>query len=121
MNIEDRQSDFVAFALRPDTRPEMPLEAQARQADPEVVAAIQELIRGVMAAPAHGPEPEIAALLREAQKRDKKNFQVAFALRALRLEQGLRVAQKQIIQLQWELAQLRPRTTSPFSLEAQGY
>ena len=119
MSIEDRQSDFVAFALRPDTRPEMPLEAQARQADPEVVAAIQELIRGVMAAPAHGPEPEIAALLREGKKR-YKNFQVAFALRALRLEQGLRMAQKQIIQLQWELAQLRPRATA-LSSEAQDY
>jgi hypothetical protein len=118
MSIEDRQSDFVAFALRPDTRPEVPIEAQARQADPEGVAAIQQLIRGVMAVPAHGPEPEIAALLREAKKR-YKNFQVALALRALRLEQGLRVAQKQIIQLQWELAQLRPRGTSPFCPEAQ--
>ena len=119
MSIEDRQSDFVAFALRPDTRPEMPLEAQARPADPEVVAAIQELIRGVLAGPTHGPEPEIADLLRNAKKK-YKNFQVAFALRALRLEQGLRMAQKQIIQLQWELAQLRPRTTA-LSSEAQDY
>jgi hypothetical protein len=120
MSIEDRQADFVAFALRPDTRPEMPIEAPARQADPEILAAIQELIRGVLVAPAHGPEPEIAAVLRDAKKR-YKNFQVAFALRALRLEQGLRIAQKQIIQLQWELAQLRPRGTSSFSPEAPDY
>ena len=118
MSIEDRQSDFVAFALRPDTRPEVPIEAQARQADPEVLAEIRVLIRGVVAAPAHGPEPEIVAMLRDAKKRHK-NFQVAFALRALRLEQGLRMAQKQIIELQWELAQLRPRGTSSFCPEAQ--
>jgi hypothetical protein len=119
MSIEDRQSYIATFALRPGTRSEVPTEAVAAEAEPQLLIEVQGLIRGVLAAPAHGTDPEIVALLRGAKKMHK-NFQISLALRALRLEQGLRAAQQEVIRLQWELAHIRPRAES-FSPEAEDY
>src|SRR5215470_6742718 len=65
---------------------------------------LESLIRGVLAAPAEQMDDDIVALVRHATKARPK-FSVVLALRALRLEQGLREAQQRLIQLQWELAQ----------------
>jgi|SRR5215470_3741263 len=65
---------------------------------------LETLIRGVLAAPAEQMDDDIVALVRHATKARPK-FSVVLALRALRLEQGLREAQQRLIQLQWELAQ----------------
>jgi hypothetical protein len=78
------------------------------------------MIRGVLAAPARNVDPEIVALLRGA-KRMHKNFLISLALRAQRLEQGLRTAQQQLIRLQWELAQLRTRGAPSLSRETEDY
>jgi len=118
MDIEDRQSFIADLAMRRRARPEpveaAPAEAAAAQADPQLLAKVGELIRGVLATPARDTHPEVVALLRGAKKMHK-NFQIALALRALHLEQGLRAAQQEVIRLQWELAHLRPRTASPLS------
>lgn len=120
MSIEDRQSHDATFALCPSTRPEVPTEAVAAEAEPKLLVEVQELIRGVLAAPIHGADREIVALVRGATKMHK-NFQISLALRALRWEQGLRAAQQQVIRLQWELAQLRPRAACSFAPEADDY
>jgi hypothetical protein len=120
MSIEDRESDVASFTLRPSTRSRVPTEAAPSESEPGLLVEVQELIRGVLATPARGTDPEIVALLRGAKKMHK-NFQISLALRALRLERGLRAAQQQIIRLQWELAQLRPRGASPFSSEDEVY
>ena len=67
---------------------------------------LESLIRGVLAAPAEQMDDDVVALVRHATKARPK-FSVVLALRALRLEQGLREAQQRLIQLQWELAQSR--------------
>jgi len=54
----------------------------------------------------------VVALVRRATKA-QANFAVSLALRALRLEQVLRQTQQQVIQLQWELAQLRRNGRPP--------
>jgi hypothetical protein len=120
MSIEDSQSYGATFALRPSARPEVRAEAAAAEGDPQLLAAVQELIRSVLATPARDTDPEVVALLRGARKMHK-NFQIYLALRALRLEQGLRAAQQEIIRLQWELAHLRPRTASASSAGAEDY
>ena len=63
-------------------------------------------IRSILAAPAEQMDDDVVALVRHATKARPK-FSVVLALRALRLEQGLREAQQRLIQLQWELAQSR--------------
>jgi len=67
---------------------------------------LESLIRGVLAAPPEQMDEDVVALVRHATKARPK-FSVVLALRALRLEQGLREAQQRLIQLQWELAQSR--------------
>jgi hypothetical protein len=67
---------------------------------------LESLIRGVLATPAEQIDDDVVALVRHATKARPK-FSVVLALRALRLEQGLREAQQRLIQLQWELAQSR--------------
>jgi hypothetical protein len=120
MSIEDGQSYHATFALRPSARAEVAAEAEAAKADPRLLDGFRELIRSVLATPAHNTDPEIVALLRGARKMHK-NFQISLALRALRLEQGLRAAQQEIIRLQWELAHLRPRAASSLATEAEDY
>ena len=120
MSIEDRESYVATFALRPSTRSEVPTEPVSAEAEAQLLAQVRELIRGILAAPVRGADPEIAAVLRGARK-THKNFQISLALRALRLEQGLRAAQQEIIRLQWELAHLRPRGSSSLSLETEDY
>ena len=120
MSIEDHQSDVATVDVRSGTRSRVPTEAAPSEAEPGLLVEVQELIRGILATPVRGTDPEIAVLLRGARKMHK-NFQIALALRALRLEQGLRAAQQQIIRLQWELAQLRPRGASPFSSADENY
>jgi hypothetical protein len=120
MSIEDRESYVASFALRPSARPEALAEAVAAEADSQLLAEVQELIRSVLATPARDTDPEIVALLRGARKMHK-HFQISLALRALRLEQGLRAAQQEIIRLQWELAHLRPRAASSFPAGAEDY
>jgi hypothetical protein len=69
------------------------------------LSELEKLVRDVLAAPADEVDSEVVALVRGAMKVQKK-FSISLALRALRLEQGLRQAQQQVIRLQWELAQL---------------
>lgn len=114
MSIEDRQSSIASFVLHRSARPEVPAEAVAAKADPQLLAEVEELIRSVLATPAHDTDPNVVALLRGARKMHK-HFQISLARRALRLEQGLRAAQQEIIRLQWELAHLRPRAASSLS------
>ena len=83
--------------------------AAASERDPLIEPSLRQLeslIRGVLAAPAEQMDEDVVALVRHATKARPK-FSVVLALRALRLEQGLREAQQRLIQLQWELAQSR--------------
>jgi hypothetical protein len=122
MSTEDRYSRDATCALRSSTRPEAETTVAATDAGEPIphLVEVEELIRGVFAGPAQKVDPEIVALLRGARKMHK-NFLISLALRALRLEQGLRAAQQQIIRLQWELAQLRLRGASSFSSQAEDY
>lgn len=84
-------------------------ETAAPARDPLIEPSLRQLeslIRGVLAAPAEQMDDDVVALVRHATKARPK-FSVVLALRALRLEQGLREAQQRLIQLQWELAQSR--------------
>ena len=123
MSTEDNHSRDAAWASRARARSEVPKQqpfaTDAHEPVPRLVE-VEELIRGVLAVPAQNVDPDIVALLRSARK-THKNFQISLALRALRLEQGLRAAQQQLIRLQWELARLRPREASSFSPEAEDY
>ena len=92
----------------PAGRPGEPT-ALAPERDPLIEPSLRQLeslIRGVLAAPAEQMNDDVVALVRHATKARPK-FSAFLALRALRLEQGLREAQQRLIQLQWELAQSR--------------
>ena len=91
--------------------PRRPSEATAAESAPDPLVEpslrqLESLIRGVLAAPPEQMDEDVVALVRHATKARPK-FSVVLALRALRLEQGLREAQQRLIQLQWELAQSR--------------
>jgi hypothetical protein len=107
MSSEGPQLLDHPFAPRSGTRPEVATKAVAPDAQPNILLLeVQRLIRGVLAQPAEGVDSEVVALVRGAMKMHR-NFQVSLTLRALKLEQGLRKAQEQVIRLQWELAQAR--------------
>ena len=67
---------------------------------------VETLIRDVLGTPAEEVDSEVVALVRGAM-RLQPQFLISVVLRALRLEQKLRKAQKEVIRLQWELAQAR--------------
>jgi len=116
---DDPQSRDATRALRSSTRLEAPTEAVESRAEPQAhLVEVEELIRGVLAAPTQSVDREFVALVRGATK-THRNFQISLALRALRLEQGLRSAQQQVIRLQWELAQLRSDGTASRSLATE--
>ena len=107
MSSEGPQLLDHPFAARSGTRPEVAPKAAAPDAETNMLRVeIQRLIRGVLAQPAQGVDSEVVALVRGAIKMHR-NFQISLTLRALKLEQGLRKAQEQVIRLQWELAQVR--------------
>ena len=94
-----------------DPLPRQASEAKAAESAPDPLVEpslrqLESLIRGVLAAPPEQMDEDVVALVRHATKARPK-FSVVLALRALRLEQGLREAQQRLIQLQWELAQSR--------------
>jgi len=103
--------ELLLSARGGDALPERAGEAAAAATaqDPLIEPSLRQLeslIRVVLAAPAEQMDDDIVALVRHATKARPK-FSVVLALRALRLEQGLREAQQRLIQLQWELAQSR--------------
>jgi len=107
------------FSCVDDSPPSRTDEAAfgASEQDPLIEPSLRQLeslIRGVLAAPAEQMDDDVVALVRHATKARAK-FSVFLALRALRLEQGLRQAQQRLIQLQWELAQSKRglATSSP--------
>src|SRR4029453_1048208 len=122
MSTEDRYSRDATCASRSGTRPEAATTVAPTDADEPILhlVEVEELLHGGFARAAQKVDPEIVPLLRGAKK-THKNFLISLALRALRLEQGLRAAQQQVIRLQWELAQLRPRGASSFSSQAEDY
>ncbi|HTS54536.1 MAG TPA: hypothetical protein VMH26_14775 [Burkholderiales bacterium] len=112
MNAEDRHLPSQLNALFPSQQRDAGTEAKpSHPAAQDCLPELEKLIRGVLAAPAEEMDGEAVALVRRAMKARPK-FSVALALRALRLEQGLREAQRRVIQLQWELAQFRRCVTA---------
>jgi hypothetical protein len=107
MSADDCHGPNHFIALCPSTRPEAPTDPVAPDVEAKShLLEVEKLIREVLAAPLEGVDSEVVALVRGAM-RVQRNFQVSLTLRALKLEQGLRKAQQQVIRLQWELAQLR--------------
>jgi hypothetical protein len=106
MSTEGAQLADHPFARRSSTQPEVATKAVPPDAESIRLLEVEKLIRAVLAQPAQEVDSEVVALVRGAVK-THRNFQVSLALRALRLEQGLRKAQQEIIRLQWELAQMR--------------
>lgn len=120
MSSEGPQLLDHPFAPRSRTRPEVTAKAVAPEAEANILQLeVEGLIRGVLAHPAEGVDDEVVALVRGATKMHR-NFLISLALRALKLEQGLRKAQEQVIRLQWELAQLRRcEVLPPLASEAE--
>jgi len=104
MSIEQHQSDDPISSWY--TQPE-PATAPASSAATEFhLSELEGLLRGLVSAPPEQMDNAVVATVRKATKA-RSRLSVLLALRALRLEQGLRQAQRQVIQLQWELAQFR--------------
>ena len=77
--------------------------------EPEL-AEIEKFINALLEAPPERVDAKVAAMVRRAMKA-RPRFLSALAMRALQLEQRLRQTQRELIRLQWELAQLRQRET----------
>ena len=114
MSIEDYQFPDQPSSLRSCTRPEPSTDAPLPYvAAKSHLSELEGLLQGVVTAPADQMDIAAVALVRRAMKA-RARFSVLLALRALRLEQGLREAQRQVIDLQWQLAQFR-RCVAPLA------
>jgi hypothetical protein len=106
MSTEGAQLPDHPFTRSSTTQPEVATKVVPPDTESDIpLLEVEKLIRAVLAQPAPGVDSEVVALVRGAAKMHR-NFQVSLALRALRLEQGLRKAQQEIIRLQWEQAQV---------------
>ena len=98
--------------LPADASSPTPTSASSLEAAPQhdaiepTLRDLENFVNGLLAAPAPEVDSAVVALVRGAM-RVRPRFASALALRALRLEHGLRQAQQEVIRLQWELAQLR--------------
>ena len=68
----------------------------------------ERFIGEILEGPPEYVDRDVVVLVRRATKVRSK-LAASLAVRALRLERGLRQAQQQVIRLQWELAQLKQR------------
>jgi hypothetical protein len=115
MSIEQHQSGDSFSSLYSSTQPEPSTAAPRPSATAEShLSELEGLLQGVVTAPAEQMDNAVVSLVRKAMKA-RPRLSVLLALRALRLELGLREAQRQVIQLQWELAQFR-RSVAPLPL-----
>jgi len=107
MSMKQDQSAERSFSLQSVARPECstcaPLTDVTTKAE---LGELERLLQGIVSAPAELMDGAVIAAVRKAMKA-RSRLSVLLALRALRLEQRLRQAQRQLIQLQWELAQFR--------------
>jgi hypothetical protein len=112
MNADDRCLLYPLSSPLPSQQPGPGSEAKLLL-DPikRDLLELEKLIGSVPATPGEEMDTEAVALVRRAMKARPK-FCISLALRALRLEQGLREAQQRVIQLQWELAQVKRSTTA---------
>jgi hypothetical protein len=107
MSIEDHQFADPFTSLHSCTQPEPSTDAPLPSAAAKShLSELEGLLQGLVTAPAEQMDIAAVTLVRKAMKA-RSRLSVLLALRALRLEQGLRQAQRQVIQLQWELAQFR--------------
>ncbi len=113
MSIEDHQFADPFTSLRSGTQREPLTDAPLPNAAAKsLLSELEGLLQGVLTAPAEQMDNAFVAAVRKAMKA-RSGFSVLLALRALRLEQALRQAQRQLIQLQWELAQFRRCAAPP--------
>ena len=109
MSIEQHQSADHS-CTRPEPSTDAPLPNAAAKSQ---VSELEGLLQGVVTAPAEQMDTAVVALVQKAMKA-RSRLSVLLALGALRLEQGLREAQRQVIDLQWQLAQFR-RCVAPLA------
>jgi hypothetical protein len=113
MNADDRCFPNHLNSPLLSQQPESATEAKRPQNPTRhSLIELEKLVQGVLEAPVEEVDREAVDLVRRAMKRCRK-FSISLALRALRLEQGLREAQQRVIGLQWELAQFRRGMTLP--------
>lgn len=84
---------------------------EPRSATEPDLAEIEKFIDALLEGPPERVDSNVAAMVRRAMKA-RPRFLSALAMRALQLEQRLRQTQRELIRLQWELAQLRHRPTA---------
>jgi hypothetical protein len=107
MSIEDEQFADPFYSLHSRARPEPSTDAPLpNTAANSQLSQLEGLLQCLVTAPAEQMDTAAVALVQKAMKA-RSRLSVLLALRALRLEQRLRQAQQQVIQLQWELAQFR--------------
>jgi hypothetical protein len=106
MSIEQHQFADPSSSLNSCTPSKPSTGAPPSTAAQFPISELEGLLQSVVTAPAEQMDNAVVAVVRRAMKA-RSSFSVLLALRALRLEQGLRQAQRQVIQLQWELAQVK--------------
>jgi hypothetical protein len=112
MNADDRCFPNHLGSPLPGQQPEPATEAKLPQTPTKhYLLELEKLVRGVLEASVEEMDMEAIVLVRRAMKA-RRTFSISLALRALRLEQGLRAAQQRVIELQWELAQFRRGLTT---------
>ena len=96
------EHSFSLRAARPSEaeQPHVATESELMELD--------SFINELLAVPAEQPDTRVVALVRRAMKA-RPRFSSVLAMWALRLDQRLRQAQREVIRLQWELAHLRQR------------
>ncbi len=107
----DRLSPAASLA-RPEPSTDVPLSHAAGESE---LSKLEGLLQSVVSAPPEQMDIAVVPLVRKAMKA-RHRLSVLLALRAMRLEQKLRDAQRRVIELQWELAQLR-RCVRPREVE----
>jgi len=107
MNADDRCFPNHLNSPLPCQQPEPATGAKRPQhTTKHYLLELEQLVQGVLEVPVEEMDGEAVALVRRAMKSCRR-FSISLALRALRLERGLREAQQRVIELQWELAQFK--------------
>ena len=112
MNADDRGFPNHLDSSLPGQQPDPATEARLPQnPTKQYLLELEKLVHLVLEASVEEIDREAIVLVRRAMK-VRRSFSISLALRALRLEQGLRAAQQRVIELQWELAQFRRGLTT---------